>query len=107
MSGHAFARGLRTHFLTQLSLALIFLQNIEIADDETAQFTSLHDDIMNNTQLSDNVSTCPILGHRPPVSNLECGVLSECHLFHLTILRNFSCPSLAYRCTKVAQGIIY
>ena len=26
----------------------------------------------------------------------------QCHLIHLTILRRFSWPSLAYMCTKVA-----
>ena len=34
-------------------------------------------------------------------SNFEsCG--GQCHLNHLTILRRFSWPSLAYMCTKVA-----
>ena len=33
-------------------------------------------------------------------SNLVSG--GQCHLNHLTILRRFSWPSLAYMCTKVA-----
>ena len=39
-----------------------------------------------------------VLGLRPP--GLEFRIL--CHLIHLTILRRFSWPSLAYMCTKVA-----
>ena len=34
------------------------------------------------------------------ISNPVSG--GQCHLNHLTILRRFSCPSLAYLCTKVA-----
>ena len=34
------------------------------------------------------------------VSNPVSG--GQCHLIHLTILRRFSWPSLAYMCTKVA-----
>ena len=35
-------------------------------------------------------------------SNFESCVWEQCHLNHLTILRRFSWPSLAYMCTKVA-----
>ena len=37
---------------------------------------------------------------RAQISNLVSG--GQCHLNHLTILRMFSWPSLAYMCTKVA-----
>ena len=37
---------------------------------------------------------------RTRISNPVSG--GQCHLIHLTILRRFSWPSLAYRCTKVA-----
>ena len=35
-------------------------------------------------------------------SNFESYVFGQCHLNHLTIIRRFSWPSLAYMCTKVA-----
>ena len=35
-------------------------------------------------------------------SNLNPVSGGQCHLIHLTILRRFSWPSLAYMCTKVA-----
>ena len=35
-------------------------------------------------------------------SNFESCVGGQCHLNHLTILRRFSWPSLAYMCTKMA-----
>ena len=37
---------------------------------------------------------------RAQISNSVSG--GQCHLIHLTILRGFSWPSLAYMCTKVA-----
>ena len=37
---------------------------------------------------------------RARISNPVSG--GQCHLNHLTILRSFSWPSLAYMCTKVA-----
>ena len=37
---------------------------------------------------------------RARISNPVSG--GQCHLIHLTILRRFSWPSLAYMCTKVA-----
>ena len=40
------------------------------------------------------------LSARARISNLVSG--GQCHLNHLTILRRFSWPSLAYMCTKVA-----
>ena len=46
-----------------------------------------------------------VLGLRPPrISNPVSG--GQCHLNHLTILRRFSWPSLAYMCTKVHKGFI-
>ena len=35
-------------------------------------------------------------------SNFESVSGGQCHLIHLTMLRRFSWPSLAYMCTKVA-----
>ena len=42
---------------------------------------------------------------RARISNPVSG--GQCHLNHLTILRRFSRPSLAYLCTKVAQSPIH
>ena len=50
--------------------------------------------------LRDREVTCSIQTARARISNPVSG--GQCHLNHLTILRRFSWPSLAYMCTKVA-----
>ena len=45
-----------------------------------------------------------VLGLRPPGHEFWILCLyRQCHLIHLTILRRFSWPSLAYMCTKVPK----
>ena len=54
--------------------------------------------------LYDQEVACSALDARARISNPVSGV--QCHLNHLTILRRFSWPSLAYMCTKVALSPI-
>ena len=50
--------------------------------------------------LRDREVACSASNARARISNPVSG--GQCHLNHLTILRRFSWPSLAYMCTKVA-----
>ena len=50
--------------------------------------------------LRDREVACSALDRQARISNPVSG--GQCHLIHLTILRRFSWPSLAYMCTKVA-----
>ena len=50
--------------------------------------------------LRDREVACSASDRRARISNPVSG--GQCHLNHLTILRRFSWPSLAYMCTKVA-----
>ena len=50
--------------------------------------------------LRDREVACSASDHQGSISNPVSG--GQCHLNHLTILRRFSWPSLAYMCTKVA-----
>ena len=50
--------------------------------------------------LRDREVACSASENRARISNPVSG--GQCHLNHLTILRRFSWPSLAYMCTKVA-----
>ena len=50
--------------------------------------------------LRDREVACSASDRQARISNPVSG--GQCHLNHLTILRRFSWPSLAYMCTKVA-----
>ena len=50
--------------------------------------------------LRDREVACSASDRQARISNSVSG--GQCHLNHLTILRRFSWPSLAYMCTKVA-----
>ena len=50
--------------------------------------------------LRDREVACSAIDRQGSNSNPVSG--GQCHLNHLTILRRFSWPSLAYMCTKVA-----
>ena len=50
--------------------------------------------------LRDREVVCSASDRQGSISNPVSG--GQCHLNHLTILRRYSWPSLAYMCTKVA-----
>ena len=55
--------------------------------------------------LRDREVACSASDRRARISNpVSAG---QCHLNHLTILRRFFWPSLAYMCTKVARSPIH
>ena len=47
LTGHAYARALRAHILTQAALAIIFLSEIKLDEDTQTEVRILHDAIMN------------------------------------------------------------
>ena len=46
LNGHAYARALRAHFLTQLALIIIILRKAEIDDLTIEQIACLHESVM-------------------------------------------------------------
>ena len=61
LTGHAFARSLRAHFLTQLALAQIILREVEINEAAGKQLASLHETVMGNATSSDDLNNDPVL----------------------------------------------
>ncbi len=61
MTGHAFARALRAHSLTQLALAVIILQELGLNEDESNQLGSLHKAAMNATEAPQDIAKCTLL----------------------------------------------
>ena len=47
LTGHAYARGLRAHFLTQLAVAIILFECMCITPDVKSGMLSLHDAVLN------------------------------------------------------------
>ena len=61
LNGHAYARALRAHFLTQLALIIIILRKTEIDDLTIEQIVCLHKSVMDNSTSPVDASKSPAL----------------------------------------------
>ncbi|XP_028418322.1 uncharacterized protein LOC114543611 [Dendronephthya gigantea] len=61
LNGHAYARALRAHFLTQLALIIVILRNAEIDDLTIEQIVCLHESVMDNSTSHVDASKSPAL----------------------------------------------
>lgn len=56
LTGHAYARALRAHFLTQLALAVNVFQELNIDEETRAEVIRLHAELLSNTETPEAVS---------------------------------------------------
>jgi hypothetical protein len=63
LNGHAYARALRAHFLTQLALIIFILRKAEIDDLIIEQIVSLHESVMDSITSPIDASRSPALIH--------------------------------------------
>ena len=63
LTGHAYARALRAHFMTQLALAVVVLQELiePIEDTTKVEISNLHSKILNNISSAERLNECPMI----------------------------------------------
>ena len=57
----AYARALRAHFLTQLAIAVVALQDIDVDEAVRVEIVSLHEAVMNGSASVEEVTKCTAL----------------------------------------------
>ena len=60
LTGHAYARALHAHLLTQATIAVIFLNEIEMDESSCKQLANLHGMVINETKSLEDISESSI-----------------------------------------------